>query len=110
MYRELTPLLAALRADLESTLPDVAGKVNPDRLLDAYVEQLILYIGVDIANDTATAVALDGRGEMLDSLVEFANEPVGFGRFKAWVDGLCSVHSDTEDSQYAAFVIFGGPA
>lgn len=93
MYRELTPLLTDLRADLQSTLPDVTGKVNPDRLLDAYVEQLILYIGVDIANDTATAVALDGRGEMLDSLVEFANEPVGFGRFKAWVDGLCSVHS-----------------
>jgi transposase len=92
MYRELTPLLADLRADLESTLPDLAGKVNPDRLLDAYVEQLILYIGVDIANDSATAVALDGRGEMLDSRAEFPNEPLGFSKFKAWVDGLCSVH------------------
>jgi transposase len=92
MYRQLAPLLADLRADLRGTLPDLAGKVNADRLLDAYVEQLILYVGVDIANDSATAVALNGHGEMLASLDPFANEPLGFTQFSAWVDRLSSDH------------------
>ena len=36
MYQS-APLLAKLRAELENAPPDLTGKVNRERLLDAYV-------------------------------------------------------------------------
>lgn len=88
MYRELSPLLDELRAELQSTLPDTGLAVDRERLLDAYVERFILYIGADISNNTITAVALDSSGEVLASLDKCVNEPKGFAHFRSWVEHL----------------------
>ncbi|MFQ5874438.1 MAG: transposase [Dehalococcoidia bacterium] len=86
MYQELLPLRQSLQEELRATLPlDQAG-VDPDKLLDAYLDQLTLYVGVDVANKTLTAVILDARGEVVDTLTGFANAPDGFERFRRWVE------------------------
>lgn len=92
MYRELLPLYQSLKEELRATLPLDQMAVDPDKLLDAYIDRLILYVGVDTANKTLTAVATDARGQILDSLEDFASEPDGFERFRAWVEGLKVKH------------------
>lgn len=86
MYQELLPLRQSLQEELRATLPlDLAG-VDPDKLLDAYLDQLTLHVGVDVANKTLTAVITDTRGQIVDALTGFANAPNGFERFTRWVE------------------------
>lgn len=87
MYTELLPLQGNLIEELRTVLSDTLPLgIAPDKFLNAYLGQLTLYVGVDIGNDKMSAVILDGSGELLDSLVDFANTPSGFTRFKAWVE------------------------
>ncbi len=54
MYRELQPLREALSQELKADLfPAVAG-VEPDKLLETYLNQLTMFIGVDVADQTLT--------------------------------------------------------
>lgn len=87
MYRELLPLQEKLAEELRETIAlQTLPGMDPEKLLKAYIGQLTLFIGVDTANETLTAVVIDDAGEILDSLADFANDPQGFERFKAWVE------------------------
>jgi transposase len=84
MYRELQPLRAALQQELEShLLPAVAG-LAPDKLLQTYLHQLTLYVGVDVADQTFTALAIDASGETVADLPGCPNCPAGFARLVTW--------------------------
>ena len=65
MYRELQPLRQALSTELKASLfPAVAG-VDPNKLLETYLDRLTMYIGVDVADQTLTLIALDAGRETL---------------------------------------------
>jgi transposase len=89
MYKELLPLQEILAEELGETIQGhVLPGMDPDKLLNAYLGQLTLYVGVDVGNATMTAVILDDADEFLGSLVDFANTPQGFTRFKGWVEQM----------------------
>jgi transposase len=92
MYRELQPLREALSQELKASLfPAVAG-IDPHKLLETYLDRLTMYTGVDVADQTFTALAMDASKEILDSLEGCANEPDGFQRFLAWARALREQH------------------
>jgi transposase len=92
MYRELQPFREALSQELKASLfPAVAG-VDPDKLLETYLDRLTMYTGVDVADQTFTALALDAGQEILGALEGCANEPDGFQRFLAWARPLRDQH------------------
>jgi transposase len=93
MYQELLPLQERLAEELrEIVVPQTLPGMDPEKLLKAYLGQLTLYVGVDVGNETLTAVIIDDAGEILDSLVGFANNPQGFERFKRWVEEVRARH------------------
>lgn len=92
MYRELHPFREALGQDLKAALFPAAAGVDPDKLLQTYLDQLTLYIGVDVADQTFTALALNATKEILDSLEGCPNQPNGFRRFLAWARALRDQH------------------
>ena len=93
MYQELLPLQERLAEELRETIAShTLPGMDPDKLLNAYIGQLTLYVGVDTANESLTAVVIDDTGEILDSLVDFANDPHGFERFKNWVEKVRAQH------------------
>lgn len=56
MYRELQPLRAAVSQELKATLfPAVTG-LDPNKLLETYLDRPTLYTGVDVADHTFTAL------------------------------------------------------
>ena len=57
----------SLKEELWTTLPLDQMAVDPDKLLDTYIDLHTLYVGVVTANKTLTAVATAARGEILDS-------------------------------------------
>jgi hypothetical protein len=65
MYRELQSFREALDQDLRAALFPAAAGVDPDKLLATYLDQLTLYIGVDVADQTFSALALNARGAPL---------------------------------------------
>ena len=83
MYRELDSFRQALRKELEGTLPPLAG-VEPDKLLETYLDQLTLYVGADVADATLTVLALNASDEVLGSLVDQPNTPAGFKKIGDW--------------------------
>ena len=87
MYRELLPFREALSRELKASLPAVAG-VDPDKLLETYLDRLTMFTGVDVADQTFTTLALDAGHEVLGSLEGCPNQPVGFERFIAWARDL----------------------
>jgi hypothetical protein len=88
MYRELQPFREALSQELKASLfPTVAG-VEPNKLLQTYLDRLTMYIGVDVADQTFTALALDAGKEILGSLEGCANDPDGFQPFVTWARAL----------------------
>jgi len=94
MYQELLPLQEQLAEELRETItPQALPGMDPDKLLNAYIGQLTLYVGVDTANETLTAVIIDDAGEILDSLGDFANDPQGFERFESWVEKVRVQHN-----------------
>jgi len=93
MYQELLPLQERLAEELQETIAlQALPGMNPEKLLKAYIGQLTLYVGVDTSNKTLTAVVIDDAGEILDSLVDFANDPQGFERFKRWIEKVRALH------------------
>jgi transposase len=92
MYRELQPFREALSRELKASLfPAVAG-VDPNKLLETYLDRLTMYIGVDVADHTFTALALDAGKEILGSLQGCANDPDGFQHFVGWARALRDQH------------------
>jgi transposase len=87
MYRELHPLRQALAEELRAALPDLAG-LDPDKLLATYLDRLTLYVGLDVADASFTALALDTGRAVLGELRTCPNRPAGFGHFQAWVERL----------------------
>jgi transposase len=92
MYRGLQPFREALDEDLRATLFPAAAGVDPDKLLATYLDQLTLYVGVDVADQTFTALALNASRDILDSLEGCLNQPDGFRRFLAWARALRDRH------------------
>jgi hypothetical protein len=64
MYRELDSLRHALREELKGTLPPLTG-VESDQLLETYLNQLSLYVGLDVADKTVTLLAMNANQEEL---------------------------------------------
>ncbi len=92
MYRELQPFRETLSRELKASLfPAVAG-VDPNKLLETYLDRLTMFTGVDVADQTFTALALDAGREILGSLEECPNQPDGFQRFLAWARALRDQH------------------
>jgi transposase len=92
MYRELQPFREALSRELKaSLLPAVAG-VDPNKLLETYLDRLTMYVGIDVADQTFTTLALDASREILGSLEDCANSPDGFGQFITWARNLRDQH------------------
>jgi len=92
MYRELQPFREALSQELKARLfPAVAG-VDPNKLLETYLDRLTMYIGIDVADQTFTALAIDAGKEILGSLERCANDPGGFQRFVTWARSLRDQH------------------
>jgi transposase len=92
MYRELQPFREALSRELKASLfPAVAG-LDPNKLLETYLDRLTMYTGVDVADQTFTTLALDAGREILGSLEGCANGPDGFERFVTWARDLRDQH------------------
>ncbi|MBM4445593.1 MAG: IS110 family transposase [Chloroflexi bacterium] len=92
MYRELQPLRDALSQQLKADLfPAVAG-VDPNKLLHTYLHRLTMFIGIDVADQTFTALAVDANDEVLGSLPNCPNNPKGFRTFMAWAEALRDQH------------------
>ena len=87
MYRELHPLRQALAEELRATLPDLPG-IAPAKLLASYLDRLTLYVGLDVADASFTALALDAGREVLGDLRACPNRHAGFVRFQGWVESL----------------------
>jgi len=92
MYRELHPLRQALAEELQGSLPSLPG-LDPDKLLATYLDRLTLYVGVDVADASFTALALDTGREVLADLRVCPNRQAGFERFQAWIEGLQDQHN-----------------
>jgi transposase len=92
MYRELQPFREALSHELKASLFPAAAGVDPNKLLETYLDRLTMYTGVDVADQTFTSLALDASREILGSLHECPNEPIGFERFIAWTRDLRDQH------------------
>jgi len=92
MYREIQPFREALSEELKASLfPAVAG-VDPDKLLETYLDRLTMYTGVDVADQTFTVLSTDAGREILGSLEGCTNDPDGFQRFITWARDLRDQH------------------
>ncbi len=87
MYRELHPLRQALAAEVSASLPGLPG-IEPDKLLASYLDRLTLYVGLDVADASFTALALDAGRAVLGELRACPNRHPGFVRFQEWVERL----------------------
>jgi transposase len=92
MYRELQPFRQALSEELKASLFPAAAGVDPDKLLQTYLDRLTMYTGVDVADQTFTVLAMDAGREILGSLEGCANDPDGFQHFVTWARDLRGQH------------------
>jgi len=92
MYRELQPFREALSKELKASLFPAAAGVDPNKLLQTYLDRLTMYTGVDVADQTFTVLAMDAGKEILGSLEGCANDPDGFQRFVTWARDLRDQH------------------
>jgi transposase len=92
MYRELQPLRQALSTELKVNLPPAGPGIEPEHLLQTYLDRLTLYVGCDVADQTFTLYAVDAAGEEVGHLMDVPNHPVGFERAWAWLDNLRGHH------------------
>jgi transposase len=92
MYRELQLFREALSQELKASLfPAVAG-IDPNKLLETYLDRLTMYTGIDVADQTFTVLAMDAGKEILGSLEGCTNDPDGFQRFVTWARTLRDQH------------------
>jgi transposase len=92
MYRELQPLRQALSQQLKADLSPAGAGIDPNKLLETYLDRLTMYIGIDVADRTFTVLAVDASGELLGSLQACPNNPKGFRKFMAWAQVLRDEH------------------
>jgi transposase len=92
MYRELLPFREVLSCELKTSLFPAAAGVDPNKLLETYLDRLTMFTGVDVADQTFTTLALDAGHEVLGSLEGCPNEPAGFEQFITWVRDLRDRH------------------
>jgi transposase len=92
MYRELQPFREALSEELKAALFPAAAGVDPNKLLETYLDRLTMYTGVDVADQTFTVLAMDAGKDILGSLEGCANDPDGFQRFVTWARDLRDQH------------------
>ena len=91
MYRELDSLRHALREELKGTLPPLPG-VEPDKVLETYLNQLTLYVGLDVADRTVTLLAINANQEELGHLLDAPNTPKGYTQIGDWLETLRVQH------------------
>ena len=91
MYRELHSLRQALHHELEGTLPPLPG-VEPNKLLQTYLDQLTLYVGVDVADQTVTLLALNANKEELGDLLDCPHTPQRHREIGDWLEHLRAEH------------------
>ena len=91
MYRELSSLRQVLQQELKDTLPALPG-VESSQLLDTYLNQLTLYVGADVANQTVTLLALNANQDELAHLLEVPNMPAGYAQIGAWLEHVRVQH------------------
>ena len=58
MYRELKPLRQALSTELKASMPPAVPGVEPEQLLQTYLDRLTMYVGCDVADKTLTLICL----------------------------------------------------
>jgi transposase len=92
MYRELKPLRQALSDQLKASMPPAGPGIDPEQMLQTYLDRLTMYVGCDVADQTFTLMALDADGEELGHMCEIPNTPQGFRRAWKWLDGLRCQH------------------
>ena len=92
MYRELLPLRQALSAELKANLPPAGPGIDPEHLLQSYLDRLTMHVGCDVADQTFALMALDGAGQELGHRLKIANDPSGFERAWVWMDNLRAHH------------------
>jgi len=92
MYRELEPLRQALSAELKANLSPAEPGIDPEHLLQSYLDRLTMYVGCDVADQTFALMALDAAGEELGHRLKIANGPSGFERAWVWMDNLRAHH------------------
>jgi transposase len=92
MYRELNSLRQALSSELKASMPPLVAGVEPEHLLQTYLDRLTMYVGCDVADKTFTLMALDAAGEELGHLCKVPNTPPGFERAWQWMDDLRRQH------------------
>jgi transposase len=92
MYRELQPLRQALSDELRANLPPAGPGIEPEYLLQTYLDRLTLNVGCDVADQSFTLYAEDASGEELGHLMDVPNHPQGFERAWNWLDNLRGHH------------------
>jgi transposase len=92
MYRELFPLRQALSAELKADLPPAVPGIDPEHLLQSYLDRLTMYVGCDVADQILTFFAVDTAGDELGHL-SVANDPQGFEQIWDWLEDLRSQNS-----------------
>ena len=92
MYRELLPLRQALSTELKANLPPVQPGVDPELLLQSYLDRVTMCVGCDVADQSFTLMALDAAGEDLGHLLNAPNSPLGFEHAWEWLEATRSQH------------------
>jgi len=92
MYRELLPLRQALSTELKANLPPAQPGVDPELLLQSYLDRLTMCVGCDVADQSFTLMALDAAGEDLGHLLHAPNSPLGFEHAWEWLEATRSQH------------------
>jgi len=92
MYRELEPLRQALSVELKANLPPAGPGIEPEHLLQTYLDRLTLNVGCDVADQSFTLYAEDASGEDLGHLMDVPNHPQGFERAWNWLENLREHH------------------
>jgi hypothetical protein len=92
MYRELQPLRQALSTELKAALPPAGPGIEPEDLLQTYLDRLTMYVGCDVADQTFALCAVDAAGEELGHLLHVPNNPCGFEQVWEWLERLRDHH------------------
>jgi len=92
MYRELHPLRQALSDKLKADLPPAGPGIEPQHLLQTYLDRLTMYVGCDVADQTFALFAVDAAGEELGHCLNVPNHRQGFEQAWEWLEGLRSQH------------------
>ncbi len=92
MYRELQPLRQALSAELKANLPPATPGIQPELLLQTYLDRLTMSVGCDVADQNFALFACDADGKELGHLLDVPNNSRGFEAAWTWLEQLRCQH------------------